>query len=104
MSVDDIYIIEDYSPHTLAQLIERVEKSNAFEHMIYRESELDEVWRLLDGDIAMAARSGANSAQVQRLTALRALIIEAHDFIGNSSNTAAARNRLLKAVELVELV
>ncbi|MGF6695730.1 hypothetical protein OKW38_000341 [Paraburkholderia sp. MM5496-R1] len=101
MNVNDIHSIEDYSPETLRELIGRVEKSSTFEHMIYRESELDEVWRLLDNDIVAAARQGSNVREVQNLAALRNLIVEAHDFIGNDSNTVDARDRLLKAVELV---
>ncbi|SIT48819.1 conserved hypothetical protein [Paraburkholderia piptadeniae] len=101
MNVDDLHSIEDYLPETLRQIIERVENSRTFEQMIYRESELDEVWRLLDNDIAGAARNAANPAKGQNLVALRELIIEAHDLIGNESNTVDARERLLKAVALV---
>ena len=101
MNADDIHLIEDYSSQTLRELIGRVDKSSTFEHMIYREAELDEVWRLLDNDIVAAARQGWNTREVQNLVALRALIVEAHDFIGNESNTVDARDRLLKSVELV---
>ncbi|MGF6260414.1 hypothetical protein OKW50_005511 [Paraburkholderia youngii] len=101
MNVDDLHSIEDYSPETLRQIIERVENSRTFEQMIYRESELDEVWRLLDNDIAAEARNAANSAEGQNLVALRNLVIEAHDLVGNESNTVDARERLLKAVALV---
>ncbi|WP_322028949.1 hypothetical protein [Paraburkholderia sp. J76] len=101
MDVNDIHSIEDYSPQTLRELIGRVEKSSTFEHMIYRESELDEVWRLLDSDILTAERKGSNAPELQNLVALRKLIVDAHDFIGNDSNTADARDRLLQAVELV---
>ncbi|MGF6673820.1 hypothetical protein [Paraburkholderia tuberum] len=101
MNVDDIHSIEDYSPQTLRELIGRVEKSSTFEHMIYRESELDEVWRVLDSDIGAAERKGSNAPELATLVALRKLIVEAHDFIGNDSNTVDARDRLLKAVELV---
>ncbi|WP_233810221.1 hypothetical protein [Paraburkholderia sp. HP33-1] len=101
MNVDDIHTIEDYLPQTLRELIERVEKSSTFEQMIYRESEMDEVWRLLDNDIAASARQGSNTREVRNLVALRKLIVEAHDFIGNDGNTVDARDRLVKAVELV---
>lgn len=101
MNVDDIHLIADCSRATLRELIGRVEQSRSFEQMVYRESELDEIWRLLDNDIAAAARQRSNERAVRRLAALRALIVEAHDFIGNDSNTIDARDRLLKAVELV---
>lgn len=101
MNVDDIYVIEDYSPQTLRALAARVEKSTAFEQLIYRESELDEVWRLIDGDLAIAASAGAQSPQVQRLAALRELIVDAHDLIGNGGHTAYACDRLLTAADFV---
>ncbi|CAB3723628.1 hypothetical protein [Paraburkholderia rhynchosiae] len=101
MNVDDLHPIEDYSPGTLRELIGRVENSRALEQIIYRESELDEVWRLLDGDIAAAARKALNSVEAQKLVAVRKLIIEAHDLIGNDSNTMGARERLLRALALV---
>lgn len=102
MTVDDIHSIEDYSPETLRELIRRIESSRTLEHMIYRESELDEIWRLLDNDIVAAAtRQGSNAPEVQNLIALRGLIVEAHDFIGHDSNTVDACDRLLNAVELV---
>ncbi|CAB3795567.1 hypothetical protein [Paraburkholderia fynbosensis] len=101
MHVDDVHTIEDYSPQTLRELIGRVEKSRTFEQMIYRESELDEVWRLLDSDILTTERKGSNVPELENLVALRKMIVEAHDFIGNDSNTVDARDRLLKAVELV---
>jgi len=102
MDVNDIHSIEDYSPQTLRDLIGRVERSSTFEHMIYRESELDEVWRLLDGDILSAERRGSNAPELKNLVALRKLIVDAHDFIGNDSNTVDARDRLLQAVERVQ--
>lgn len=98
MNVDDLHSIEDYSSETLRELIKRVERSHTLEQMIYRESELDEVWRLLDSDIVAASH---NSAAAQDLVTLRKLIIEAHDLIGNDSNTVDARERLLQAVSLV---
>ncbi|WP_028228535.1 hypothetical protein [Paraburkholderia ferrariae] len=98
MNVDDLHSIEDYSSETLRELIRRVERSHKLEQMIYRESELDEVWRLLDSDIVAASH---NSAAAQDLVTLRKLIIEAHDLIGNDSNTVDARERLLQAVSLV---
>jgi hypothetical protein len=98
---DDLVSIDDYSAPTLRSLIERIAVSNEVEHMIYRESELDEVWRLLDADVARAGRDGLDNEQLLRLLTLRELVIEAHDLIGNDSDTASARERLTRAIALV---
>lgn len=101
MLADDLVSIDDYSAATLHSLIARIAVSNEVEHMIYRESELDEVWRLLDADVARADRDGLDDAQVLRLLTLRELVIQAHDLIGNDSDTASARERLSRAIALV---
>jgi hypothetical protein len=101
MHADDLIFIDDYTGATLRDLVERVSVSSTVEHMIYRESELDEVWRLLDADVACAGRDRLGEAQLRRLLTLRELIIEAHDLIGNDSDTVAARDRLARAIALV---
>ncbi|WP_322045405.1 hypothetical protein [Paraburkholderia sp. J67] len=101
MHADDLTSIDDYSAATLRALAERIAASTEVEHMIYRESELDEVWRLLDADVAAAARNGLNDAQLQRLLSLRELVIEAHDLVGNDSDTRGACERLARAIALV---
>ena len=101
MLADDLTSIDDYSAATLRGLAERIAVSSEVEHMIYRESELDEVWRLLDADVASAGRNGVGKEESQRLQTLRELIIEAHDLIGNDGDTVAARERLTRAIALV---
>ncbi|WP_322060634.1 hypothetical protein [Paraburkholderia sp. J63] len=101
MHAEDLTSIDDYSAATLRGLAERIGLSSEVEHMIYRESELDEVWRLLDADVAGASRNGLGDAPLQRLLTLRELVIEAHDLIGNDADTAGARERLARAIALV---
>ena len=92
--------IDDYSPATLEAIRKRLALSFEVEHMIYRESELDEVWRLLDADINNAARDGLAPEQMQRLCDLRSLIVIAHDRVGNDGDTLAARDSLQRAIAL----
>lgn len=102
MHADDLTSIDDYSAATLSLICERMAVSREVEHMIYRESELDEVWRLLDADVANAARDGRSAQQLQRLEAMRSLVIEAHDLVGNDGDTVAARERLGRAIALLD--
>ncbi|NSX14709.1 hypothetical protein HTY52_11570 [Cupriavidus taiwanensis] len=102
MHADDLVSIDDYSPATLSSICARMAVSREVEHMIYRESELDEVWRLLDADVANAARDGGSAQQLQRLETMRALVIEAHDLVGNDGDTVAARERLGRAIALLD--
>ncbi|WP_042297889.1 hypothetical protein [Paraburkholderia bannensis] len=99
--VDDLTSIDNYTVATLRELAGRIGASREIEHMIYRESELDEVWRLLDADVAAAARTGLVDAQLQRLLRLRELVIEAHDLVGNDADTVAACERLNQAIALI---
>lgn len=101
MHADDLNSIDDYSCATLHDLAERISVSSTVEHMIYRESELDEVWRLLDADVASANRNHLGDEPLRRLLTLRELVIEAHDLVGNDSDTVAARDRLARAIALV---
>lgn len=101
MHADDLTSIDDYSAATLEAICQRLAVSLGVEHMIYRESELDEVWRLLDADVANAARDGLTTPQLQRLETLRSLVIEAHDLVGNDGDTVAARERLGRAIALL---
>ncbi|AKC69447.1 hypothetical protein [Pandoraea oxalativorans] len=100
MHADDLVSIDDYSPATLQAISQRIAVSSEVEHMVYRESELDEVWRLLDADVASAGRIGLGDQALSRLLCLRQLIIEAHDLIGNDSDTAGANSRLSQAMSL----
>ncbi|SOY59478.1 conserved protein of unknown function (plasmid) [Cupriavidus taiwanensis] len=102
MHADELTSIDDYSAATLSSICERMAVSREVEHMIYRESELDEVWRLLDADVANAARDGRSPQQLQRLEAMRSLVIEAHDLVGNDGDTVAARERLGRAIALLD--
>ncbi|RWA53263.1 hypothetical protein AU476_14485 [Cupriavidus sp. UYMSc13B] len=103
MHAHDLTSIDDYSAATLSSICERMAVSREVEHMIYRESELDEVWRLLDADVANAARDRRSAQQLQRrLEAMRSLVIEAHDLVGNDGDTVAARERLGRAIALLD--
>lgn len=96
MNPDNLYAIDDYTETTLNELIERINISTTLEQLIYRECELDEVWRLLDGAVAIAKKE--EPAAVEKLATLRGFIHDAHDKIGDDMDTAAAVQLLQQAV------
>lgn len=90
--LDDIHDIDDWSQITVWALIDRIRKSSSFEHAIYRETELDELWRNLDIAAATAVREGLPEAP--RLLHLKAITMQAHDLIGVDGNLPAAADLL----------
>jgi len=82
-----IIAVDDYTPATLRNLIAHLDASSSFEHCIYREAELDAVWRLLD--IALQ-RGDASQLSVPQLEALRDATHAAHDLVAAEQPAAAA--------------
>ena len=94
MDLDDILEADTFDRATLVTLAERIRASTTLEQFIYRESELDEVWRLVD--MAVAQAGGASDRT--RLEELRRAIMETHDLVGIDHRPAAAANRLNEAL------
>lgn len=94
MSLDEIHDVDDYSEITVRAMIERLRRSYSPEHFIYRETELDEMWRVVD----MALRRAAgDAAAVAHLSSVRAAIMRSHDLVGVDGQPAAAA-RALEAI------
>lgn len=90
--LDDINDIDDWSQITIWALIDRIQKSSTFEHSIYRETEIDELWRILDIASANAVREGLSEAA--DLLSLKAIAMQAHDLIGVEGKLAQAADLL----------
>jgi hypothetical protein len=95
---DEIYEIEDYSAQTLQAQIERLLVGNTPEQLIYRECELDELWRLLDLDITSLRAAGGSATELARLQRARDIVMQAHDLVGVDGNPAAAAERLRELI------
>jgi hypothetical protein len=91
---DEIHEIDDFSSATLQAQVDRLLASSSAEHLIYRESELDEIWRLLDLEIASGRADGAPVADLAPLESMRASVMQAHDLVGNDGNLHGAAQRL----------
>jgi hypothetical protein len=85
---DDICSIESVDEAALWQLHERIVRSSTWEHMIYRETEIDQVWRLVEKhpeDVTLDSTS---------LGRLRASIMAIHDLVGVDHDPQEAARRL----------
>jgi hypothetical protein len=85
--------IDDFSDETLRNIVGHLEQSTTFEHFIYRESELDEVCRLVDQ--ALQGSQGRASEQHRaRWQVVFDAARDAHDLVGvEEPERAAARLR-----------
>jgi hypothetical protein len=92
--LDDIEELSDYSMQTLAYLKQRIERSAGVEQFVYREVELDVVWRLIDCAVAEAQHRNALQDDIGALEALRAAVMDAHDLLGNGFAASEAADRL----------
>lgn len=90
--LDDIHDIDDWSQITIWALIDRIQRSSGFDHMVYRETELDELWRILDIASATAVRNADPDAD--RLLEMKAVVMKAHDQIGDDSDLQGAAETL----------
>lgn len=91
MDLDDIHDVDDYSEITLRKMIDRLRRSTTAEHFIYRETELDEMWRVIDIELA---RVVGDAAETARLSHLRATVMRAHDLVGVDGQPVAAAQEL----------
>lgn len=97
MKLDDIQTVEDVSEITIRSMIDRLRRSTTSEQFIYRETELDEMWRIVD----LALKDPARTADADSLSKLREAIVTAHDLVGvdlRPKDAAAALEAILSVV------
>jgi hypothetical protein len=83
MELDRLHPVEDLSRRTLLDLSARIAASTTEEQLVYRECEVDELWRLL----GPAHAAGDNLP-------LREAVMEVHDLIGVDGDVQRAAARL----------
>lgn len=74
--------VRDFSPETVGAIAEHLDVSTDFEHLVYREAELDAVWSLT----GFALRQRADAA----LARLHETSHRAHDLVGEGRPREAA--------------
>ena len=73
----DIVTVTDFSPETLTDVIAHLEQSTQFEHLVYREAELDAIW----STSGFFLRYESDPRRREELTRLNQAALEAHDLI-----------------------
>ena len=96
MDLDDIIPVENFSDLTIQVLIDRLVRTKSAEQCIYRESELDELWRLID----IAARAGDPDGlrDAATLRRMRDAVHKAHDLVGMENKPKDAAEALRAAL------
>ncbi|HEX7711093.1 MAG TPA: hypothetical protein VF418_09135 [Sphingomonadaceae bacterium] len=80
MDLDDIIPVENFSDLTIQTLADRLQRTRTAEQCIYRETELDELWRLID--IAVRAGDPDGLRDGETLRRMRDAVHRAHDLVG----------------------
>jgi len=78
--------VRDFSTETLAAIAAQLEASTDFEHLVYREAELDAIWSITGFFLAVRPHA-AERAAVERL---HAGAQRAHDLVGEGRPREAA--------------
>ncbi|MEO9132524.1 MAG: hypothetical protein ABI240_15125 [Sphingomonas sp.] len=76
--------------------MDRIQRSSSDEQFIYRESELDELWRLVD--VALGGGDVDNSRDPEQLRQMRDAIHRAHDLVGMDGKPLEAAATLREAL------
>jgi hypothetical protein len=92
----DIVAVEDFSKSTLNEIVAHLERSTEFEHLVYREAELDALWSIT-GFYLGAERDPSRREQLE---SVRAAAHRAHDLVGarRPRDAAAVLRRLLQTL------
>lgn len=88
MDLDTVIPVEAVSDLVIQTLIDRIQRSTTFEQFIYRENELDELWRLVDIALRVGEPIGARGTEA--LMRLRDAVHRAHDLVGMDGKPAEA--------------
>ena len=89
MNPDHLVPVEDFSEETLRNIVAHLEASTTFEHFVYRESELDEVCRLVD-DVLREGMRRVDAEQRARWQLIFEAARDAHDLVGIEEPERAA--------------
>lgn len=96
LDLDDIIAVENFSDLTIQTLADRLARTRTAEQCIYRESELDELWRLID--IAERAGDPEGLRDAATLARMREAVHRAHDLVGMDGKPREAAEALRGAL------
>jgi hypothetical protein len=74
-----IVTVTDFSPETLRSIIAHLEISTDFEHLVYRESELDAIWSIT----GFVLKNQRNLTERESVLKLHDIAHAAHDLVAD---------------------
>lgn len=86
LNPEHIVSVRDFSPETLREMIAHLEASTEFEHLVYRESELDAVWSIT----GFALKRECDAMQRTNLARMHEIAHVAHDLVADRRPKEAA--------------
>jgi hypothetical protein len=89
----EVVAVRDFSPETLRDIVEHLEVSTEFEHMVYREAELDAIWTITGFFLASKPATHLRETVMR----LHAGAHDAHDLVadGRAGEAATLLRRFL---------
>lgn len=84
-----IYQVTELTPAVLLGIAERLDAATSFEDQIYRESEIDALWTLVDIQVRQAELA-TDDVALERWRGLRARLWVAHDLVPEGRCAEAA--------------
>lgn len=96
-----IYQVTELTPQTFTGIAERLDAATTFEDQIYRESEIDALWTLVDIQVRQAELAGHDGAEaLATWVGLRERLWTAHDLIpeGRCRESAAILRELAETI------
>jgi hypothetical protein len=96
LDLDDIIPVGNISDLSIQILADRLQRTTTSEQCIYRESELDELWRLID--IAVRAGDPDGMRDEVQLRQMRDIVHRAHDLVGMDGKPQEAAATLREAL------
>lgn len=96
MDLNDVLPVENFSDLTIQLLADRLQRSKTGEQCVYRESELDELWRLIDIAIKTGDPDGLRDGET--LARMRDAVQRAHDLVGMDERPREAADTLRSAL------
>ena len=80
---DQAHPIDDFTTETLDRLVGRITSSRAEEEFVYREAEMDDLWRIVETALTQAERDRLPATELDHLSGLLRDVRRAHDLVGH---------------------
>jgi hypothetical protein len=101
--IDGVWPIEDLTPDAVTALAMRIQGSWTSEQLVYREAELDDLWR--QAETARGESRRRDDSAADTLARVFVLAQQSHDLVGQSGDTLQAAEVLHEAAaELAALL